>query len=344
MPSPWSHERAYWRRQPGPPSLVPLAQAAPGATGQAAERTQLLSGSLTALATPFQNDRIAEKAFAHFVNWQIEQGAQGLVVCSATGEGATLTLQERSLVIQIAVETTAGRIPIVAATGVNCPRESVALTRAAQAAGATAALIVAPYYNKPSQEGLYRHYYEIARSVDLPLIVENDPSRNGVDILPETLARLAEIPNIVGVESATGDLDRLASGAHSMRQDFVQLSGDDDTCVLFRMAGGRRLGFGRGQRRSKAMGRDAAGERLRRLGSRHGHSGSAATLAVGSSIGNKPGSNQICADILAPLVQPENEIAARSGQLRYGQRHCCRPPGPRPHRGQPNGIRSNSAG
>jgi Dihydrodipicolinate synthetase family len=119
MPSPWSHERAYWRRQPGPPSLVPLAQAAPGATGQAAERTQLLSGSLTALATPFQNDRIAEKAFAHFVNWQIEQGAQGLVVCSATGEGATLTLQERSLVIQIAVETTAGRIPIVAATGVN---------------------------------------------------------------------------------------------------------------------------------------------------------------------------------------------------------------------------------
>jgi len=238
MLSPWSHERAYWQRQPGPPSLIPLAKAAPGATGQAAERTQLLSSSLTALATPFQNDRIAEKAFAHFVNWQVEQGTQGLVVCSATGEGATLTPRERGLVIQIAVETAAGRVPIVAATDVNCMRESVALAQAAQVAGATVALIVAPYYSKPSQEELYRHYCETARSVDLPLIVENDPSRTGVDILPETLARLAEIPNIVGVENVTGDLGRRANGALSMRRDFLHLSGDDDSCVLFRMAGG----------------------------------------------------------------------------------------------------------
>ena len=202
------------------------------------ERTALFHGSLTALATPFENDRVAEKAFANFIAWQIEQGTQGLVVCSATGEAATLTPQERHCLIQIAVETAAGCIPIIAATGTNCTRESISLTQAAEAAGATAALVTTPYYNKPNQDGIYRHYYEIARSVDLPLIVENDPSRTGVDIRPETLMRLAEIPNIIGVEDATGDLARLADKWLSMRTDFIQLSGDDNSSVLFRMAGG----------------------------------------------------------------------------------------------------------
>jgi 4-hydroxy-tetrahydrodipicolinate synthase len=141
--------------------------------------------------------------------------------------------------VQIAVETAAGRIPIIAATGTSCTRETIALTQAAQATGATAALIVTPYYNKPNQDGLYRHYCEIARSVELPIIVENDPLRSGVDIKPETLGRLAEIPNVVGIEDTTGDLGRLADKWLSMRADFIQLSGDDNTCVLFQMIGGR---------------------------------------------------------------------------------------------------------
>lgn len=198
----------------------------------------MFHGSLTALATPFEHDSIAEKSFADLVAWQIEQGSRGLVVCSATGEAATLTPQERNRLIQIAVETAAGRIPIIAATGTNCTRESIDLTRAAAEAGAAAALIVTPYYNKPNQTGIYLHYAEIARSVDLPLIVENDPSRTGVDIQPETLARLADVPNIIGIEDATGDLSCLSVNSFPMGSDFVRLSGGDDTCLLFRMAGG----------------------------------------------------------------------------------------------------------
>jgi 4-hydroxy-tetrahydrodipicolinate synthase len=203
------------------------------------EWTQRFHGSLTALATPFENDGIAEKSFAEFITWQIEQGSCGLVVCGATGESATLTPQERNRLIQIAVEVAEGRIPIIAATGTNCTRETIALTQAAEAAGASAALIVTPYYNKPNQTGVYRHYCEIARSVDIPLIVENDPSRTGIYIQPETLVRLAEIPNIIGIEDTTGDLSGISVNSFSMGLDFIRLSGADDTGILFRMAGGQ---------------------------------------------------------------------------------------------------------
>lgn len=197
-----------------------------------------ISGSLTALVTPFDNDDIAEKSFADLVAWQIDQGAQGLVVGSATGEGPTLTSQERSLLLQIAVQIAGGRASIIAATGSNCTRESIIMTQAAQAAGAAAALIATPFYNKPSQSGLYRHYYEIARSVDLPLIIESDPARTGVDIHPDTLARLTEIPNIVGLEDTVGDPGRVGGRGFLLKRDFIWLSGDDQTSVLFRMAGG----------------------------------------------------------------------------------------------------------
>jgi 4-hydroxy-tetrahydrodipicolinate synthase len=243
MPTPPSLEHAYEPLEPRPEIVSPIGSQTPSPSTDAIahparEERRLLHGSLTALATPFWKDDISEKAFADLVAWQIEQGANGLVVCSATGEAATLTRQERDRLVQIAVETAAGRIPIIAATGTNCTRETIAMTQAAEAKGATAVLIVTPYYNKPNQNGLYRHYYEIARSVDLPIIVENDPSRTGIDIRPETLVRLAEIPNIVGVEDATGDLARLTGGSLAMRFDFIRLSGDDKTCLPFRMAGG----------------------------------------------------------------------------------------------------------
>jgi 4-hydroxy-tetrahydrodipicolinate synthase len=195
-------------------------------------------GSLTALATPFEHDNIAERAFADLVAWQIEQGSEGLVVGGVTGEAPTLSPEERRRLIEIAVETASRRVPIVAATGTNCTRETIALTQAAEAAGATAALIVTPYYNKPNQEGLYRHFREIANAVGIPLIVENDPSRTRVEIRPETLAKLAEMPNIVGIEDVTCDLSRFSVHSLSSAPNFIRWSGDDSASLLFRMAGG----------------------------------------------------------------------------------------------------------
>lgn len=237
-----AHKRTYARSdaEHSGCSAISVGQKLPAAvTGVfSSERPPRLPGWFTALATPFENESIARKTFASFVAWQIEQGTRGLVVCSATGEGATLTPQERALLIEIAVEIAARRVPIVAATGTNCTRETIALTQAAQAAGAAAALIVTPYYNKPSQEGLYRHYSEIAHSVDLPLIIEIDPSRTGIDVCPETLVRLTEIPSIIASEDVVGGHAGLAGRSFLKRRDFVQLSGDDDSCVLSRMAGG----------------------------------------------------------------------------------------------------------
>ena len=310
MPTPPSLEHAYepleprseiacpFEPHPRWPSFDAIGRPTP-------DKMQRLCGSLTALATPFENDGICDKAFADLVAWQIEQGAEGLVVCSATGEATTLTRQERHRLIQIAVETAAGRIPIIAATGTNCTRETIALTQAAEARGATAALIVTPYYNKPNQNGLYRHYYEIARSVDLPIIVENDPSRTGVDIEPETLVRLAEIPNIVGVEDATGDLGRLADRWLSMRADFIQLSGNDNTCVLFQMVGGRGSVSVVANVVPKLWARNAASKPLRRLGSRFDHSNAiAAPCCQLSEPGSKSRSNQICLSFLRPWFSP----------------------------------------
>ena len=195
-------------------------------------------GSLTALATPFEHDDIAEKAFADLAAWQIDQGGEGLVVGGVTGEAPTLSPKEQRRLIEIAVETASRRVPIVAATGTNCTRESIALAQAAEASGATAALIATPYYNKPNQEGLYRHFREIANAVGIPLILENDPSRTCVEIRPETLAKLAEIPNIVGIEDVTCELSRFSVQSLASAPNFIRWSGDDSASLLFRMAGG----------------------------------------------------------------------------------------------------------
>lgn len=204
------------------------------------EGANLLRGAWTALATPFANGGLAEKAFADFVSWQIKEGAQGLVVCSVTGEGPTLTSEERHRLTRIAVEAAAGRVPIVAATGTSCTRETIALTQAAEAAGASAALIVTPYYNKPSQEGLYQHYREIASSVGIPIIVESDPGRSCVEIRRETLARLPQIPKIIGIADTGASLTGLRVDPESALPNLVWLSGDDDQIsVIYGMAGGQ---------------------------------------------------------------------------------------------------------
>lgn len=210
----------------------------PDAASAGADR---FGGSLTTLVTPFADGgrRIDERAFAGLVEWQVAEGTEGLVVAGTTGEAPTLTAGEHDRLLRIAVETAAGRVPVIAGTGTNCTRSSIELTRAARAAGADAALVVTPYYNKPMQEGLYRHFAAIAGSVDLPILLYTVPCRTGVDIAAGTLARLTAIPNIVGIKDSTGDLARPTATARATGVGFLQLSGHDATAAAFNLAGGR---------------------------------------------------------------------------------------------------------
>ena len=193
---------------------------------------------LTAAPTPFAEDGIAEDAFARYVAWQIDEGCGGLVVGGALGEGATLSRRERLRLIEIAVETASSRAVVVAATGTNCTRESIERTRSAQRAGASAALLATPYYNKPKQRGLLRHFQEIAQAVDLPLVIEIDPARTAVDIGSETLAQLAEIPNIAAIAHADGGSAVLRRQGHSAEPGLAHLCGSDGACAQFCVAGG----------------------------------------------------------------------------------------------------------
>ena len=198
-----------------------------------------LQGSMTALATPFTSDGLDEETFANFVEWQIGEGTNGLVPCGTTGEGPTLTQTERDRLTRICVECASGAVPVVAGTGTNSTATTIEQTRAAKAAGADAALIVTPYYNRPTQEGLYRHFAAVAAAVEMPIILYNVPKRTGVDLGLDTIEQLARIPNIVGIKDASGDLDRPRATSLVSGPKFVQLSGDDDTAVAFNLAGGK---------------------------------------------------------------------------------------------------------
>lgn len=201
-------------------------------------------GIYTALVTPFDaNGKVDEKAFQSFVDWQIKEGIHGVVPVGTTGESPTLTHEEHMRVIELCVEVAKGRVPVLAGTGSNATAEAIEFTRHAKKAGADGALVVAPYYNKPTQEGLYQHYKAIAEAVDLPIIIYNIPGRSVVNITDETLARLAKFKNIVGVKDATGDLSRvstlnMALKAAGVTDPFHQLSGEDMTALAFNAAGG----------------------------------------------------------------------------------------------------------
>jgi 4-hydroxy-tetrahydrodipicolinate synthase len=198
----------------------------------------MFSGSITALITPFSKGGVDEGAFQRFVEWQIEQGSSGLVPCGTTGESPTLSHAEHNRVIRLCVEAAAGRVPVIAGTGSNSTAEAISLTQGAKDSGADAALIVVPYYNKPGQEGLFRHYKEIHDSVDLPIIIYNIPGRTGIDMGIETMARLAALPRIVGVKDATADLARPSRLRHALGPDFCQLSGEDATALAYLAEGG----------------------------------------------------------------------------------------------------------
>ena len=199
----------------------------------------MFKGSFVALITPMREDgSFDEKAYADFVEWQISEGTNGIVPVGTTGESPTLSHDEHKRVVEIAVAVAKGRIPVIAGAGSNSTEEAIDLTRHAKEAGADAALIVTPYYNKPTQEGMFLHYSAIADAVDLPIIIYNIPGRSVVNMSVETMARLAKHKNIVGVKDSTADLQRPILQRIAMGDDFCQMSGEDQTAISFLAAGG----------------------------------------------------------------------------------------------------------
>ena len=198
-----------------------------------------LQGQLTALITPMRADgSLDEKGFADFVEWQIAEGIDGLVPVGTTGESPTLSHAEHKRVVEICVEVARGRVPVIAGAGSNSTAEAIDFAQHAKKAGADATLVVTPYYNKPTQEGMFLHFTAIADAVDLPLIIYNIPPRSVVDMTPETMGRLAAHKNIVGVKDATANLARPLHQRASCGADFIQLSGEDHTMLSFNAAGG----------------------------------------------------------------------------------------------------------
>ena len=195
-------------------------------------------GSITALITPFKNGEIDAKAFQRLVEWQIDQGTHGLVPVGTTGESPTLSHEEHKRVIELCIQAAAGRVPVIAGTGSNCTSEAVALTRHAKEAGADGVLVVTPYYNKPTQEGLYLHFKAINDAANIPIVIYNIPGRSIVDMSVETMARLCRLSNIIGVKDATANMARVSQQRAALGTGFIQLSGEDATALGFMAHGG----------------------------------------------------------------------------------------------------------
>jgi 4-hydroxy-tetrahydrodipicolinate synthase len=196
-------------------------------------------GSYTALVTPFKKDgSLDEAAFRALVNWQIEEGSHGLVPVGTTGESPTLSHDEHHKVVEWCIEESKGRVPVIAGAGSNSTREAVSLARHAEKAGASGVLVVTPYYNKPTQQGLYEHFKAVNDAVGIPIIIYNIPPRSVIDMSVETMARLFELKNIAGVKDATANLGRVSQQRHAMGPDFIQLSGEDMTALAYMAAGG----------------------------------------------------------------------------------------------------------
>ena len=198
----------------------------------------MFKGSNVALITPFKNDKLDEDSYIKLIHFQIKNGTNGLVPAGTTGESPTLSHAEHQKVIDFCVQESKGQSIVIAGTGSNSTREAISLTTHAEKAGADAALVVTPYYNKPTQEGLYQHYKAINDKIGIPIIIYNIPGRSVIDMSVDTMARLFELKNIVGVKDATGDLDRVNQQKHKMGDDFIQLTGNDDNALDFNKRGG----------------------------------------------------------------------------------------------------------
>src|SRR6476646_10694297 len=199
----------------------------------------MFSGSLVAIVTPFRNGKIDERAFADLIEWQIANGTNGIVPCGTTGESATLTHEEHHRVVKLTVEVVNRRVPVIAGTGSNSTDEAISLTRHAREAGADGALLITPYYNKPTQEGLYRHYKAVAEAVDIPLVLYNIPGRTGVNMLPATVARLAVMKSIVGVKEGSGSAQQASDSAQAGGDRLTVLAGDDSLTLPMMAVGAK---------------------------------------------------------------------------------------------------------
>ena len=198
----------------------------------------MFKGSNVALITPFKDDSLDVESYIKLIHFHLENGTSGLVPAGTTGESPTLSHREHQQVIDLCIKESSGKIPVIAGTGSNSTDEAISLTTHAEKAGANAALIVTPYYNKPTQEGLYQHYKAINDKCGLPIIIYNIPGRSVIDMSVETMARLFELKNIVGVKDATGDLDRVDKQLKAMGKEFIQLTGNDDNALEFNRRGG----------------------------------------------------------------------------------------------------------
>jgi len=198
----------------------------------------MFKGSIVALVTPFKDSNLDEEAFISIIHYHLKNGTNGLVPGGTTGESPTITHDEHKKIIAISVKESNGKIPVIAGTGSNSTDEAISLTKFAEKAGADAALVVTPYYNKPTQEGLYHHYKAINDNCGIPIIIYNIPPRSVVDMSVDTMARLFELKNIIGVKDATANLDRVTQQKNKMGDEFVQLSGEDGTALEFNLRGG----------------------------------------------------------------------------------------------------------
>ena len=199
----------------------------------------MFKGSIVAIVTPFKSGKVDENALGDLIDWHIKQGTDAIVPCGTTGESATLDYEEHHRVIRFTVEAVNKRVPVIAGTGANSTDETIMITQEAKKSKADAALIVAPYYNKPTQEGLYRHYKAVAEAVKIPIVLYNVPGRTAVNMLPSTVARLAEIKNIVAIKEATGDMKQVSEVIRLCGNKITVLSGDDFTTLPLMALGGK---------------------------------------------------------------------------------------------------------
>ena len=198
----------------------------------------MLKGSIVALITPFKNNSLNEDVYRQLIHYHIKNGTNGIVPGGTTGESPTLSHDEHRKIIDIAVKECGGKIPVIAGTGSNSTAEAVELSKYAEKSGSSALLVVTPYYNKPTQEGLYQHYKKINDNVGIPIVIYNIPSRSVIDMSVETMAKLYELKNIIGVKDATGNLNRVDQQLKSMGKEFIQLTGNDDNALEFNKRGG----------------------------------------------------------------------------------------------------------
>lgn len=199
----------------------------------------MFKGSIVAIVTPFKNGKVDEKALGGLIEWHISQGTNAIVPCGTTGESATLDYEEHYRVIEFTIKAVNKRVPVIAGTGANSTDETIMMTKVAKTYGADAALLVAPYYNKPTQEGIYRHYKTVAEAIDIPIVLYNVPGRTVVNILPSTVARLAEIKNIVAIKEASGDMKQVSEIIRLCGDRIIVLSGDDFTTFPLLALGGK---------------------------------------------------------------------------------------------------------